>query len=429
MSALACGVDFGTTNSVVSLADREGTVQVLDVSPDRGATEPTTTMPSCIFLSKTGLEEAGEAALDLHFTNIAAGRLVFGLKAFLSDPSNTTTRVMRRDYTLSDLVAVALRSLKTVADKVAGEPVTRAVVGYPVVYQGAEGPEFRTRQQLALDRTHKAARLAGFDEVRLLSEAEAAGDMIDLDGASGRVLALDFGGGTFDAAVIDHSATSRRVLATNGAVVGGEAIDAEIFKGIVAPHLGMDAALAARPRVLSAMWYNNICSRQRLMSLRDDRESRLDVTRVRRDISQGSELVGLEGLADLESLLEQNGLLDLYRSVAAAKAELATAQTAMIDYRVFGTVTRKIPFTRSQLDSLVAPFMDHIDRCIASTLKDAGCASGDIDAVVLTGGSAQLGAFHDLIESRFHSAGIAEPDAFAAVAAGLGFRSLQEWSG
>ena len=93
-----------------------------------------------------------------------------------------------------------MRRLKIAADGATGANVRRVVLGHPVVFVGAEGLDYRQRQGMAEQRLQEAAAQAGFNEVVLLDEPAAA--VINEDLPEGYALAADFGGGTFDVAVI-----------------------------------------------------------------------------------------------------------------------------------------------------------------------------------------------------------------------------------
>jgi hypothetical chaperone protein len=85
------------------------------------------------------------------------------------------------------LVAVVLRRLKRQADGQSGADVRRAVLGCPLAFPGSEGADYRRRQELAQQRLGQAATVAGFEQVELLWEPQAAAMVEDAD--EGTVLA------------------------------------------------------------------------------------------------------------------------------------------------------------------------------------------------------------------------------------------------
>jgi hypothetical chaperone protein len=97
--------------------------------------------------------------------------------------------------------------------------IDRVVLGHPVAFVRTEGPQFEELQALAIARLGQAAEKAGFAEIEFLPEPAAA--VQDELTPEGVVVALDFGGGTFDVAVVEFSAERADVLALQGAAVGG----------------------------------------------------------------------------------------------------------------------------------------------------------------------------------------------------------------
>ena len=81
----------------------------------------------------------------------------------------------------------------------------------------------------------KAAELAGFSDVQLYPEPAAA--IIDEELDDGVAVSVDFGGGTFDVAVIEVERGSAEVLALHGAGIGGSRFDAAMFDEFIAPEL------------------------------------------------------------------------------------------------------------------------------------------------------------------------------------------------
>ena len=97
------------------------------------------------------------------------GRLLQAIKTVLPDRFFRETIINRLTYSIEDLIALIIRNLKRRADLVTGCDVRRAVVGRPAVFDA--DPQ---RNRLAVERLEKAARLAGFDEIRFVFEPVAA---------------------------------------------------------------------------------------------------------------------------------------------------------------------------------------------------------------------------------------------------------------
>src|SRR4051794_31044760 len=272
MKPVAYGIDFGTTNSAIAVA-YEDRVDVLPIEP---AGSPDTMLPSLVYLDRYDNQQAGSTAAETFMLTGAQrhqcsrcplvdfvdgepisncrqarrgggcndSRLLAGLKFDLAETSFTGTNSWATDFPIDELVAVVMKRLKATADRATGADVKRAVLGYPLAFPGAGGIGFAQQTATAKARLERAAADAGFDEVHLLPEPQAAALVEETD--HGTVLATDFGGGTFDAAVMEFSEDEAVVTALQGVAVGGELLDAAIFHRKVASEIGLDFQYAGQ---------------------------------------------------------------------------------------------------------------------------------------------------------------------------------------
>ena len=184
---LAYGIDYGTTNSSISIAypDR---VEVLELNPDSSLRH---SLPSIPYLHRDGLRLAGTEAVEqfavtggqrtscercslvfrervgrtLHIhsdcrqyksgSGCLDSRLMGELKSELSNDIFEKTHSWARDFEMEDLTAVIIAELKRRADKRVGKNVNRVVIGYPVAFFGAAGDDFHRLQSLAEDRLRR----------------------------------------------------------------------------------------------------------------------------------------------------------------------------------------------------------------------------------------------------------------------------------
>src|SRR5215831_15794294 len=260
---LGYGIDFGTSNSAISVA-YEDRVEVVSL----GETQATTTLPSFVYLHRAGRRAAGDQAVrtflqsghektdcwrcplapygwDTECRQYRKGggcndaRLLSGVKHELAKPGFAGTNSWATDFGVGSLVSVVLARLKREADAATGHDVDSVVLGHPVVFAGAD-PENRAASDAeAFRRLEAAATEAGFKEIAFLPEPTAS--VIDAHADRGVELAADFGGGTFDVAVLDSRDGTPRVAAVAGVAIGGEMLDGVLFETIVGPELGLDA--------------------------------------------------------------------------------------------------------------------------------------------------------------------------------------------
>lgn len=222
------GIDLGTTNSAIArMENGEPVIKKTDTLKD--------TMASCISFNKKQSTLAGDAAVNA----LKADKLK-AMKDFKADATNTfiefkrtmgtdkkySSSNMSKEFTSEDLSAEVLKKLKSF---ITDEELKSIVVTVPA--------KFTINQK---DATSRAAKLAGFEHCELLQEPIAASMAYGLDAASkdGLWLVFDFGGGTFDAALLKVEDGIMKVIDTEGDnYLGGKNIDYAIVDEIIIPYL------------------------------------------------------------------------------------------------------------------------------------------------------------------------------------------------
>jgi hypothetical chaperone protein len=259
---LGYGIDFGTSNSSISIAFPDH-VEVLALGGARSRT-----LPSFVYLHRGGRRKAGDDAVktflvsghektdcwkcplapygwDTECRQYRKGggcndaRLLSGVKHELAKLGFAGTNSWATDFSVGSLVGVVLRQLKQEADDATGHLVGSVVLGHPVVFAGLDREHRADSEAEAFRRLDAAAREAGFTEVDFLPEPTAA--VIGEEAHRGVEIAVDFGGGTFDVAVLDSRSGAPRVAGTAGVAVGGEILDGVLFETLVGPALGLDS--------------------------------------------------------------------------------------------------------------------------------------------------------------------------------------------
>lgn len=439
MKPIAYGIDFGTTNSSIAVAHPDG-IEIVDVST-QGIQQ---ILPSIVYLHREGIRAAGEEAVQQYLVtgsrktrcggcSLVArdrgevytdcrqykrgggcqdARIATEVKSFLADEGFTSTHSWAQDFDLADFVTTILRQMKRTTDQLARDDVRRAVIGYPVVFAGAEGPGVQRRQRLALERLSTAAGRAGFKEVEFLEEPAAA--VVDERLERGLVVVVDFGGGTFDVAVVDLSPEQGEVIALQGAAIGGERFTGLLFDSLVAPHLGLDGAVRGIPAWL----------RVRLRTLGGvfGVLSNRDVPGLLRDVARHSEEV-----ATLERILFGGFSYHFYRAIEQAKIALSLVEHTAIEFHRPG-IDISIPLTRSQFESIIAPDLNVIRGCIVAALAQARISPAEIDAVLRTGGSSAIPAFVRVLDELFDPGKVQERPVYTTVVHGLAAYSRGRWA-
>ncbi|MEX0946546.1 MAG: Hsp70 family protein [Acidimicrobiia bacterium] len=445
MKPIAYGIDFGTTNCSISVATGDG-VQVLDLYPGgdmRGV------LPSLVYLHRSGVRTAGmEAAASFMVTggqrtscqrcelavfeadesysdckqfdprgNCLDSRLIAGIKDELANQSFTHTHSWATDFALEDMAAVIFTDLRRRAGALGWDGTDRLVVGHPVAFVGAEGDGFEEQQALAEDRLMRAAHRAGFDEVVPVPEPVAA--VMDEPLGDGVSVSVDFGGGTFDVAVLEVVGGEGEVKALDGAAIGGSFFDALIFDDKVSPEIGLHRDIGLKHRPVPAWFRHGLRSLSGVKELLSSRYTPGVLADMANTDPRQAALV--------DSILYSGQALDFYRAIEAAKIELSDSDRSSIEFHPPG-LDLSIPFTRQELDILIDPSLDVIDARIAVALDVAGCSASDVTSVIRTGGSSQLAGFVERLDRTFGPEKVRSRDAYTSVAYGLGVIAMEMWA-
>jgi molecular chaperone DnaK len=316
------GIDLGTTNSAISrMENGEPTIKKTDTLKD--------TMPSCVYINKKKAIQVGDSAynaLKRDKLKSMKGSGNFESNAFIefkrtmgSDKSYSSSN-LEKDLTSEKLSAEVLKTLKSF---VKDENVNSIVITVPAA--------FKNNQKEA---TREAAKLAGFDHIELLQEPVAASMAygLDSDKKDGFWLVFDFGGGTFDAALLKVEEGIMKVIDTEGDnYLGGKNLDFAIVDEIILPYLqekfAIDSILAddSKKQILrNAMKFyaeetkiklsfndtHNILSDLGDIPGEDDEgeEFELDITVKQTDISNALSPVFQKAIDVSKNLLERNNL-------------------------------------------------------------------------------------------------------------------------
>jgi len=424
---VGCGIDYGSSNSAVALAFDDGVEVVGEARDDALA-------PSMLYLHRDGRRVAGARASELFFRtghqrticgrcslaqygvsdcrqfrragSCNDSRLLWSVKRDLANLGFAGTNSWATDFPVTDLVAITLRFLRRRAERACDEDVTRVVIGHPVVFAGAAGDPTSPANVTARRRLVEAAELAGFTEIELCPEPEAAG--LAGDEATGTVLLADFGAGTYDVAVLDRRGAGLSVRALDGVDIGGSRFDEVLFETVVAPELGL--------LELPSWLLNELKSLAGVMLLMADP-----------DLSSLLERIGGPAARTVGAILYSGDAYGFYRAIEAAKIALSERDSAELAVDLPG-VRLRATVTRTQFETAVGPELEALDVVTRRALDAAGLRPGDVDVVAVTGGSSQIPAFQRLLGALCPAAELRREAAFTSVVRGLGARARALWT-
>jgi len=402
------GIDFGTTNSAVAIADDAGNVQLV---PLTGAPHWRTVL----YFEPGGALTAGGPAIARYVETEGDGRLIQSIKSHLASATFSRTTIFGRRWQLEDMIAAYLRQIRAAAPIDLG---TRAVVGRPVRYWGAQTPEDDAR---AVGRMRDALGKAGFDEV--VFEYEPVGAAARYAARLEReeqIVVADFGGGTTDFSVV--RVPSGTVLATGGIGVSGDAFDARVIDAIVAPALGRGSRYRDEmggEAPVPAWIYGHLRRWHYLSFLKEESTLRL-LARV----AQGAnEPVQIDRLL---RVIDEDLGMGLHRAVEGAKVRLSTRDD---DRVALDAIELDLAITRPSFEGWLADDLAAIDRVLDDVLARAGVIASDIDRVFATGGTSLVPVVRARLAARFGADKLVGGEELTSVAWGLAARAREVFGG
>jgi len=345
------GIDLGTTNSVGALLEG-GETRVI-ISEEGGRVTP-----SVVGFAKDGTRFVGEIAKRQLLINPQA--TVHSLKRFIgkrmdevddlvdlvtyivqaNDKGMAAVRVNDDVYTPQELSALILWKIKTAAEAYLGEPVTEAVITVPAYFTDSQ------RQA-----TKDAGTIAGLDVLRIINEPTAAAlAYVHQRQGKARIAVYDWGGGTFDISILQVDSDIAEVLATRGNnVLGGTDVDQKIVE-----------------------WLVGVFEDETGVNVRGD-------------------TVVMQRLRD---------------AAERAKIELSSTTTSQIHLPFLlsdetGPKHLQATLTREVFEQMAADLFDLTMQECTAAMNDAGIVAGDIDEVIMVGGSSRIPKIQAMVEALF----------------------------
>ncbi|WP_284852371.1 molecular chaperone DnaK [Corynebacterium rhinophilum] len=320
--------------------------------------EGSRTTPSVVAFAKNGEILVGQSAKNQAVTNV--DRTIRSVKRHIG--TDWTVSIDDKDYTSQEISARTLMKLKRDAESYLGEDVTDAVITVPAYFEDAQ------RQA-----TKEAGQIAGLNVLRIVNEPTAAALAYGLEKGEQEqtILVFDLGGGTFDVSLLEIGDGVVEVMATAGDnTLGGDDWDQRIVDWLV----------------------------DRFKSSQG-----VDLTKDKRAVQR------------------------LREAAEKAKIELSSSQQANINLPYITVDSDKNPLfldetlTRTEFQKITQDLLDRTKAPFNQVIKDADLSVGDIDHVVLVGGSTRMPAVSDLVKeltSKDPNKGV-NPDEVVAVGAAL----------
>jgi len=345
------GIDLGTTNSVVAVM--EGGEAKVITNP-----EGSRLTPSVVAMGKSSERFVGQVAKRQAVTN--PENTVFSIKRFMgrkigevgeeiklvpykivSGPnSDAQVRMGDKTYTPPEVSAMILQKMRQAAEEYLGEKVEKAVITVPAYFNDSQ------RQA-----TKDAGKIAGMEVVRIVNEPTAAALAYGLDKKKDETIAVfDFGGGTFDISILEVGEGVVEVKSTNGDThLGGDNIDQRLMDWII------------------------------------------DEFKKDQGIDLSKDKMALQRLRE---------------AAEKAKMELSTVMETEINLPFItadasGPKHLNMKLSRAKFEQMVEDILQRAMPPLRQALADASLKPGDIDEVVLVGGSTRIPRVQQLVREYF----------------------------
>ena len=343
------GIDLGTTNSCVAVLEGGDPVVITNAEGER-------TTPSVVaFDKRSGDRLVGQLARRQAVTN--PDRTIYSIKRFMgrrfADVKEEASRVGfdvvsgsggdirvkvgEKDYSAPEISAMTLQKLKKDAEDYLGDEVTDAVITVPAYFEDAQ------RQA-----TKDAGRIAGLNVKRIINEPTAAALAYGMDKEEDQtILVFDLGGGTFDVSILELGEGVFEVKATSGNNhLGGDDFDAKVVEWMV------------------------------------------------------SEFKKSEGI-DLSK--DKMAAQRLVEAAEKAKRELSSTTSTSINLPFItadqnGPKHMDLTLTRAQFNNLTADLVEGTAGPVRQAMSDAGLQQGQVDQVILVGGSTRIPAVQEKVK-------------------------------
>jgi hypothetical chaperone protein len=422
------GVDFGTTNTVLSFDDGEGERSLITFPTEGGSKAAFRSVLSFREHpeeTRTRSVEAGAWAVEQYLEDPLDTRFIQSFKTFAASSQFQSTGIFGRRYTFEDLLFAFLARVRHHAGPILDQLPETVIIGRPVQFAGPS-PD----GDLALERYDAAFQRLGFIDRRYVYEPAAAAFYFaqSLTGVA-VVLVADFGGGTSDFSIVRFERSEGRVTSTplshSGVGVAGDAFDYRIIDNVVSPRLGKGSTYTTSGKVLPIpnKYYAAFARWSQLAVLKTSRE----LEELRALVRSGHDPM----LAAFVELIEDDHGYPLYQAVSATKEALSLADEAPFQFQAGGIDIQAV-IKRSDFEAWISPELAQIRAAVDRAVQSAGLANGDIDQVFLTGGSSFVPAVRQLFVERFGEGAIASGGEFESIAAGLSLigqdENLDQWS-
>ncbi len=414
------GIDFGTTNSAAAISNGT-TPRMVPLEGDKD------TIPTALFFPENSPEIHFGRDAQWQYTNSDSnGRFMRSIKRILGTEIMTSgTLINGHIIKFDEIIGHFIGHLKYKIDCAAGTSVDSVVIGRPVHFRDND-PGGDARAQNELERI---AGAAGFKNVTFQYEPIAAAFAHEQKLKSEQLACvIDIGGGTSDFTIIrlgpnrkDKLDRTDDVLGNTGVRIGGNDFDRALSLRAFMPNFGMGSEYRAADKILGIP--NSTYVSLSTWSSVNDVYNYKTLNLVRGYVMWGLQPEKVQRLYEIIERRLGHTNLDY---VERAKMRLSTddAVRILLD---FLTDAPQIDTTRAAFESAIGADIEKIEHAITECLNTANVRDGDIELVILTGGSTEIPYINQIVQRRFPHATISATDKMSSVGMGLAYDSIRRY--
>jgi hypothetical chaperone protein len=416
---IACGLDFGTSNSAIGLL-RNGAAALAPVEGER------TLIPSAVFFDyeTKGQIQFGEEAIASYIAHVD-GRLMRALKSVLgSSLINETTALAGRKVPFVEIIEIFVRHLKSKAELFLGQPIEAVIHGRPVRFVDDDD----AADAKAQDTLEQIARRVGFRDVSFVYEPIAAAYHYEETARREEVVLIaDIGGGTSDFTAIRIGPGRRLrpdraddILANAGIHIGGTDFDSLFSLNAVMPLLGLGSHLVEKnlpmplaPYIALSIW------------------ATINFSYTPRNERQVAELLAgarePDRVGRLQKVIKER--LGHRIAIAVEQGKVALSSTELFDIALgFVETGLHAAATRKRFEGVIRDNTERLHRTASACIAGAGLKPEDVQTIFFTGGSSLIPAVRSAISGAAPQAEIATGSDFLSVASGLTLEAARRFA-
>ncbi len=423
MSDFSIGIDFGTTNTVIALAERDKPVRSVkfkhsDILHD--------VYRSLLCYEKTIQNQraqvdvtGGPWALDQYLTARGEVRFLQSFKSHIASSLFKETQIFSKRHTLQDIMSDFFQRFMKDSGEQFPLDNTTVIAGRPIVYAG-----YSPDEDLARERYNTAYQSIGFSDVSYVYEPVGAAyyyaSKIEREAT---ILVADFGGGTSDFSIIRFERTGDKLTSTPlgyaGVGIAGDSFDSRLIDHIVSPYLGKGSGYYSLDRQVLDMpsnFYNRFSKWHELGILKSP-------TTLRELRELKAVAVNPEMIETFIDVVDNDWSMDIYDAISRTKMDLTHNEETTFSVQ-FSDQKIEQKIARADFESWIAKDLSVIENKVENLLADSNMKVSDIDKVFLTGGTSYVPAVQNLFAKHFGVDKLASGKQLESVAYGLALVGL-----